>query len=394
MSQHASTAPTARPRSFGRPQVRVHLLALMVCLLAWQVNGGCGGPNNQVAGVETEDSSQDSVSTPDKLRSPLVVTRFSMGVRFQMALMGAPDPALKRAAKAAFDELDRLEAIFNNWSQDSAISRFNQSEKLEWQPVQKELASIVHLALQFQAPCRGAFDITLLPALRAWGFLEQEGRRPSAAELSALRSHTGMELVEVRLDPPALRCKSQATELDLGAVAKGYGMDRAVEVLRANGIDNAFLTAGGSTAFGLGPGPMDLGWPMELGPNAALEHPTSEDTMRIWLRDEACATSGQGINNLVVDGEVVGHILDPRSLTPMDSDLDSVTCVMPSAAEADIWATALVVLGPDQLEQVMGTDAQSAQDGRWAVMFLRDGSLSMAGQGPRGSDRLKSSMPK
>lgn len=266
-----------------------------------------------------------------------MITRLALGVRFQFAFIGDDDAELERIALSAFTEIDRLESILDNWDPNSPVTRFNSSVGTDWFAVPAELAEVVAGALDMHSRTGGAYDITILPALEAYGFGERARRIPDDDELRELAIRVGSEKIEARLDPPALRRKVDGVTIDISSATKGFVVDRIVERLRGEGIVNAFVSAGGSNVHAIGPGPDGGGWPFEL------------DDRTVWrLRDEAVSTSGSSSRDAIVHGEHVGHIFDPRTLRPADRRIEMVCVRGPSGFVVDMASTALVVLGPDE----------------------------------------------
>jgi len=311
-----------------------------------------------------EPAPRDGAPLEAAARPPLVVTRGTMGTRFQIALVGDDDEALARIARSCLDEVDRLECIFSSWAPDTEVSRLTADAAAGWRDASPELAAALAAALELSERTGGAFDVTVGPALRAWGFYSG-GRDapPSAEELASLAARVGAAKVRVRAAPPAVYRDAPGVELDFGALAKGFAIDAVVERLRAAGVENAFVNAGGSTVYALGDGPDGIGWPLEVETAAGP---------RTWrLVDEAVSTSGRMGEGLRAGGERLGHILDPRTLAPAATDVARATFRGPSATEADAASTALVALGSEHARAWFERDAALA--GRSALLVLESG---------------------
>lgn len=278
-------------------------------------------------------------------RAPLVVTRLGLGVQFQIALVGDDDDRLEGLARQAFAEVDRLESIFNNWSETSAVSRFNKAPGTDWIAVPPELAVVVSAAIAMTQRTHGAYDVTILPALDAFGFDRPEPRVPSADELAEVLARIGSEKLEVELDPPRLRRRVEGVVLDLSSASKGYAVERIAEFLRVRGIDNAFINAGSSSVFALGAGPDGTGWRFEI-----------DDRTTWFLTDESVSTSGKSSRDLAVGDRTIRHIFDPRTGQPARREVEFVSIRARSGLEADMASTALVVLGASEGREFIATD--------------------------------------
>ena len=190
----------------------------------------------------------------------------------------------------------------------------------------------------------GAFDITVAPLVRCWGFMGGTGRFPQPEEMAEARAKVGMALVQLNPADFTVRFTTQGVMLDLGAIGKGYAVERAAEVLREAGVTSALVHGGTSTVQALGrrrerSAGRSPSKPLPLRPAAT---PTLLAT--VPLKDEAMSVSGVQENSFQAQGRTYGHILDPRTGEPaLGTVLAAV--VLPSATETDALSTALLTLG-------------------------------------------------
>jgi thiamine biosynthesis lipoprotein len=277
----------------------------------------------------------------------------TMGTRWQATFFAGPDldPAPIRAAlQAAVDEVD---AQMSTWTPDSALMRLNAAPVGVWVPLPEQLCAVLRLGLQIGRRSGGAFDIGMGDAVTAWGF------GPEAAAPDRIRAAMGAprrpahELLEI--DGTQAR-KSAPVALDLNGIAKGYGVDRLAETLRARGITDALVGIDGEMrAMGLRPG--GDGWTIAI---EAPEHGRRAAQAVLALQDGAVATSGDYRHWVEVGGRRLSHTMDPARGAPLAASPASVSVVARSCAEADAWATALMVLGPERgavLAGDLGLDA-------------------------------------
>lgn len=249
-------------------------------------------------------------------------------------------------ADAIATELDDVNRRMSTWLDDSELSRFNASASTDWQPVSASLCELIELALEISAGTGGAFDITVLPLVDLWGFGADGGvaSLPSAADVAAVRERTGYAKLATDCSGPALRKTRSDLEVDLSAIAKGYGVDRVAERLEALGFANYLIEVGGELRVR---GTKRDGAPWRIG----LERPEagiSAVQTGLELSDTGVATSGDYRNYYEVDGDRYSHTIDPTTGAPVRHTTASVTVLAPRAVEADALATALLVMGAEE----------------------------------------------
>ncbi len=246
---------------------------------------------------------------------------------------------LSRTEKA----LREVEARMSRWLDDSEISRLNAAESNRLVELSPSTLDVLRAARAAHRATGGAFDATCGPVLQLWREAAQQGRSPDQQRLDAARSATGWGNLELT-DRGALKHNAQ-TSVDLGGMAKGYAIDRAAELLRAEGVEGAMVDVGGDVAC-FGRPPRERAWRVQIqnpfGPGVLLE---------LRLSERAVCTSGNYARFFEIAGRRQSHIIDPRSGRPVKG-VASATVVAPDAMTADIWATALSVLGPEGLERL------------------------------------------
>lgn len=269
----------------------------------------------------------------------------TMGTRFSVKVVGSVEADAQQAILDAVQtELARVDEQMSTWRDDSELSRFNRHQDGTPFTVSPETRAVVEAAAAIWKASDGAFDPTVGPLVRAWGF--GGGDRPESvlddSEIEALLAHAGMQRIAVGPDV-ALTKTDAATELDLSAIAKGWGVDRVHGAVTALGHRDVMVEIGGEVRVS---GRNARGERWRLG----VERPDAQrGTVQqvVLLDDEAMATSGDYRNYVERDGTRWSHTIDPRTGRPITHGLASVTVLAADCMTADAWATALNVLGPE-----------------------------------------------
>jgi thiamine biosynthesis lipoprotein len=244
------------------------------------------------------------------------------------------------ALREAEAVLRGVEARMSVWLADSEISRLNAAGPGEAIRLSPGSLEVLRAAREAGAETGGAFDVTCRPLLDLWRRAGERGVLPTERERNDARAASRWELLELT-DTGAVK-RSNGVCVDLGGIAKGYAIDRAVAALRRAGVARGLVDVGGDLAcFGE---PVDgRDWPCDVkrtfGPGRLA---------RLRVREGAVATSGNYARYAEIAGRRYSHVIDPRTGRPADA-AQSVTVAAPTARTADVWATALSVLGPEGL---------------------------------------------
>ena len=283
-------------------------------------------------------------------------SRISMACEYAIEAYGPDAEALPRIVDEAFDEVDRIDRLMSHYNANSPLSRVNREAAQHPVTVERELFDFIADAMRYHRDSGGAFDITVGPLMKAWGFFRGEGRIPSDDELAAARRHVGG--AHVMLDPIAetIAFDESGVELDLGGIAKGYAVDRVVGLLRRRDVAAALVSSGGSTIYGLGAPPGRDGW------DVMIQDPIDPGKVAftVRLKDRALSVAGSSEKSFEAGGITYSHIMDPRAGTPAQGVL-SVAVLASSGTAGDALDDALFVLGPEgsrpYLRQLRDTEA-------------------------------------
>lgn len=247
--------------------------------------------------------------------------------------------ALHKQIDAALEDVNARMSI---WNANTEISKFNRFQSLEKFPVSPEFAEVVQSALSYSALTGGAFDPTVKPLVEHWGF----GPQADAEPVETIMQAVGWQ--KLKLADGALTKLNPKVQLDLAAIAKGYGVDRVAGVLRANGRRDFIVEIGGEI---VADGANRSGKPWRVGiesPEAEGKAFGSEIFRSVELSGEAMATSGDYRNfQTRADGTRFSHIIDPHSGRPAQSDVAAVTVIAAHCMDADAVATSLCVMGSE-----------------------------------------------
>jgi thiamine biosynthesis lipoprotein len=266
--------------------------------------------------------------------APAIVTLAAraMATRFEFVLAGRDRTQLRAIGEEALAEIRACEETLSSFSPGSLIARVNRLAGSRWVEIDPVTFELLETCAAVHRASGAAFDITVGPLMQAFGFRDGvTGDREEAARA------VGMD--GVKLDPArcAVRFSRPGMALDLGAVGKGHALDLAAEILRENGVDCACLHGGTSTIVAIGAPPGEPGWRVSVGPFARA--PVA------LLRDASLSVSAPHGRSVQVDGENLGHVLDPRTKAPTRAA--AVAAVIADKARvADAWSTAFVVQGP------------------------------------------------
>lgn len=296
-----------------------------------------------------------------------------MNTRFEVLLHGTSEPALRAAGEEALDEIERVEAQLSIFRPASEIARVNRYAAERPVKVSPPTFQLLVLARDLSAGTGGAFDPTVAPLLRVWGFLGGQGTLPDPSSVAAARGCVGMDQVTLDEEEFTVRFSRPGQMLDLGAIGKGYAVDGAVAVLREAGMTSALVHGGTSSVYGLGSMPDGQPWraavlaptpargpgdpgrlctaPSDRSDRSDRSDPPDETSPQGILAEVPLSDAALGVSAIAgkafsAEDGLYGHVLDPATGAPVQRALLAAVA-LPSATEADALSTALLVLGAD-----------------------------------------------
>ncbi len=297
----------------------------------------------------------------------LSISREAMACLFEIVFDAATYRDKTEVAVDALDLVERLEdqlTVFRDTSEVAAINRRAAQEPII---VEEGLFSLLKRASQLSTATGGAFDITAGRLSKVWGFFRRQGQMPAPEDIGAALSTVGWRHLQLDDAAQSVRFTRSGLELNLGAIGKGYALDRAAGVLTEGGVHDFLIHGGNSSvlargrrsnsefriqnseqpandqsnsAFCIPHSEFPSGW------SVALRHPLKPGIRlaEFLLRDQALGTSGSGTQFFHHQGKRYGHIIDPRIGWPAEEVL-SATVIAPTAEQADALSTAFYVMG-------------------------------------------------
>ncbi len=276
----------------------------------------------------------------------------AMATRFELVLMGSDAPSLRAAGEEALAEIAHMEARLSFYRPTSEVSRINRAAASGPVRVSACTFRLLQRAAAITESTGGAFDITVAPLMKCWGFVRGRGHWPARDALQQARSVVGMQHVVLNEPNRSVAFLRDGLSIDLGGIGKGYAIDEAASILKECGVNRALLHGGTSSVFALGAPPDEKGWRVAVPLTRSQADGVCLPQAVVTLNDEALSVSavwGKAFQN---DGIVYGHVIDPRSGMPV-AGAELAAVVHPSAADADALATALMVMGTDERSRAL-----------------------------------------
>jgi thiamine biosynthesis lipoprotein len=262
-----------------------------------------------------------------------------MGTLVEMTVIGRDADRTRAAIRDAFDEMQRVEGLMSRNIPGSDVSRINQWAGIKAVPVSADVLRVIRRAGEISRASEGHFDITIGVLLDLWGFEGNGGHLPAKGEVGDALDEVDYRAIHVDERLSTVELKKKGMRIDLGGIAKGYAVDRAVELLKSKGYRNMIVNAGGDIRVG---GRKTRG-PWVIG----IQDP--RDRSRILATIEAeeisVATSGDYERYFEKGGKRYHHLLNPFTGFPV-RQCRSVTILAEDALSADGLATAVFVMGP------------------------------------------------
>lgn len=291
--------------------------------------------------------------------------RYAMGTVFEIVAYSDSAVRASSAIDQALDEVVRLDNVMSNFKPGSDLSRMNREAHFHAVRIPADLYKVIETSLVYSRLSEGEFDVSVGPVVDLWKAALAGGVTPTAALQRQARSCVGYEKIEL-IAPDQIEFHSDCMRVDLGAIGKGYAVDRAMAILRSNGIERAYIDAGGSTIYGMGAPPDRDGWLVQL------RDPSNRLDPQVQLINNSVSTSEQTAESTLT-GDAPGHIVVPGNGKPLRTRY-AISVTAKSATDSDALSTTLLLLGPEK-----GVELVSRLKGVTAIWVSADGQRTIAG---------------
>lgn len=289
-----------------------------------------------------------------KLRvQPLKRTEMIMGTVVEISVI----PADEEAIKEAFDAIKKVDELMSTYKPESEVSILNRQGENHLSP---QTSQIIQEAIKFSEMTEGAFDITCRPLINLWKRAKKEAKIPTLQEIEEAKELVSYK--KIALEDDLVKFQQPGMQIDLGGIAKGWAVDKAIQALKKRGVRAALVNAGGDL-YALGRRGLWKKW--EVG----IQHPRDQEKIltTIEVSDRGVATSGDYRRYFTLEGRRFSHIVDPRTGETVEEVPMSVTVVAPDATTADALATGIFVLGPEEgmklIESLPGIEGLIVSEG-------------------------------
>lgn len=282
----------------------------------------------------------------DQSEKMQVISGETMGTTYQIKYYSQDHTDLKPAVDSV---LQLVNASLSTYIPQSTISRFNQASS--YGLVDAYFLTNFKKALEVGEQSAGAFDMTVMPLVNAWGF----GFKKMAGEVDSVLIDSLLQLVgpdKIRLSGDTLFKDLAGVMVDFSALAKGFGVDEVGRYLSSRGI-NAFMVEIGGEVLTKGSKPVEGDW--QVGIEKPIDDPSGAQKQLEFilpLKDKAMATSGNYRNFYIRDGKKFAHEIDPKTGYPVNHNLLSATVITADCMTADAWATAFMVMGLEKSKAI------------------------------------------
>jgi len=255
---------------------------------------------------------------------------------------------LDKVINKAFMEMERVNSFLNNYDNESDVYKINRFSGEKSVEISAETMEVLKTAIKYSDITGGAFDFTIGPLLKLWGFAKEEpgldSDTPTKDELENVKALVNYRSLQLKHLKNGIKTKCTAKlikkgmYIDVGAFSKGYVTDRAMEIIKENGVKDALVSAGG-TIVAMGKKPDNVSWKI------GIRHPRKDDSFLsfVELKDCAVSTSGDYEKYFKKKNKRFAHIIDPRTGMPVDRH-QSVTVIAKTGIESDALSTALFVM--------------------------------------------------
>jgi len=264
----------------------------------------------------------------------------AMGTGFSIIAYGEDRGRLKSIVSEGLEEARRLDEMLSNYKPDSEWSLVNREAANGPVHITAELFQLLTACVEYSKESEGAFDISVGPLMKVWGFYKGTGHLPHRAEVWGAMNLVGYQNIILDSAHQTVRFAKKGVELDPGGIGKGYAVDRIAQILKDNGVQRALISGGGSSIYAIGAPPNEKGWKIDI----KNPRKTSESVETVYLKDESMSTSGNYEKFFYAEGKMYSHIMDPRTGYPSQGTL-STSVIAPRTLDSEAWTKPYYILG-------------------------------------------------
>jgi len=285
-----------------------------------------------------------------------------MGTFARVVVVAKSQDAGRKCIRAALAEIHKVDELMSDYKSDSDIGRVNEKAAEGPVLVSESTYEVLRRSVEFSKLTDGAFDITVGPLMDLFREAEKGAATPTAEQIAEAKSKVGFENLKLDSENKAVQFAVEGMRLDLGGIAKGYAIDKAVEAAQRGGALGVMVDIGGDIrCFGSPPEGREHWLIAVQDPNATIAETTGGGLlMKLKITDAAVATSGDYQQFVMIEGTRHSHIMNRRTGTSAEG-LSSVTIIADNATDADALATSVSVLGAEKglalIEKLPGTEA-------------------------------------
>jgi len=275
----------------------------------------------------------------------------SMGTQLEAVLVHSDKNLLAGLLNEIAEEATRLDNKLSHYKVTSDISRINRAAGMEPVLVDYEIIEILEQAISLYRRTDGAFDVTVGPLLKLWGFFDKNCRVPDEAEIDQAKSLVGSDKIRINRARHSVFLEKKGMSLDLGAFGKGYALESIAKILRQHTNVSAFLSFGGSSIYAHGAPHKNKAWSF----NYQAANKPEEMYQEIVLQNKGFSVSANYNQSFSKDGRVYGHIFQPQLGRPVKTLL-SAAVISESPVQAEMLSTALMVLGLEKSRDLLAEE--------------------------------------
>ncbi len=271
-----------------------------------------------------------------------------MGTFARVVVVAKDNKTAQKCIEAAFAEIDNVDNLMSDYKNDSEIGIINKNAAEKAVQVGESTFEVLQRSVEFSKLTDGAFDITVGPLVDLFRTAKETHIAPTQEQIDNAKSKVGYEKLTLDSNNRTVKFAVEGMRLDLGGIAKGYGIDKAIEAAKKSGAIGAMVDIGGDVrCFGI-PAKGQDHWMVGLqDPNLSANTTGLDLVLRLKITDGAVTTSGDYQQFVIIDGKEYSHIIDRKTGTSSEG-LSSVTIIADNATDADALATAVSVMGADK----------------------------------------------